>query len=91
MDAKEYLKTANPFKFKDFFIYAMGYRSYREASKFFGISTRVIWHIRSGDPYMPSLLTCKRVANACGVDGRELWLKTCDELYDTCEDFKLQR
>lgn len=91
MDAKEYLKTANPFKFKDFFLYAMGYRHYREASKFFGVSTLVIGHIRSGDPYMPSLRTCKSIAKACGVDGRELWLKACGELYDSCDSFKLQK
>ena len=91
MTAQEYLDTAAPFKFKDFFIHAMGDMSYREASKEFGISTIVICRARSAEPYFPCLATVKAVAKGSGVDPLRLWLRVCEELFHECDDYKLMR
>ena len=91
MTAQEYLDTANPFKFKDFFIHAMGDMSYRETSKAFGISTTVIMHARGGEPYWPYLATVKSIAEGLGIDPLTLWLKVCEELFYSCENYKLMR
>ena len=87
----EYLRTARPFKFRDFFILAKGYMSASQFCEITGIKSKhTVWKYTSGgEDKIPSLLMVRRLALYTGVDAKELWLAVCNEVFETKTDCKL--